>query len=448
MGLRGLFTAIYLILFLTACQLAPVDFIAQETKESPGPVLEEISPQPFVAIKPVASITQEAPGDLWVRIREDLTWQELSNAEIAKARTWYLRQSSFLPTVSNRANYYLHYIVEEVEKRDMPMEIALLPLVESNLNPFAKSPSHAGGIWQIMPATGRSLGLNQDWWFDGRQDLRASTRAALDYLEQLNKRNDGDWLLTLAAYNAGNGRVNRAQRANSNKGLPTDYWSLKLPRETKGYVPKLIALAQIIATPEKYSANLPYVANAPAFEVASTDGQIEIARAAELAGIDIGTLRAFNPGQLRWATAPGSGELLVPVGSGKTFEERFAQLDPARRVEWQRYKIQRGDSLSRIAHKFDSQVSLLKEVNKLKGSRIRAGDTLMIPKGNAWASSLAFSGKKQPSRQGYRVRNGDSLYRIAGKFNVSVRDIISWNALDPNKYLQPGQKLTLYVTGG
>jgi membrane-bound lytic murein transglycosylase D len=329
------------------------------------------------------------------------------------------------------------------------MEIALLPLVESNLNPFATSPSHAGGLWQIMPATGRSLGLNQDWWFDGRQDLRASTQAALDYLEQLNRQNNGDWMLTLAAYNAGNGRVSRAQRANAQKGLETDYWSLKLPRETRHYVPKLIALAQIIANPEKYSIDIPYVADAPAFEIASTGGQIEIARAAELAGVDIGTLRAFNPGQLRWATAPSSvGELLVPIGARDSFEQRVTELDPARRVEWQHYNIQRGDSLSRIAHKFGSQVALLREVNNLASSRIRAGDTLMIPKGNAWASSLAFSGEKTPSRQGYRVRRGDSLYLIAGRFKVSVRDLIAWNALDPKKYLQPGQKLTLYVYDG
>jgi membrane-bound lytic murein transglycosylase D len=431
--------------------MVPVDIAAVDVEKPSDVLLEEISPQPFITEPAsVTSVTtQEAPGDLWERIRTDLTWQEINNAEIADARAWYLRQSSFLPTVSNRANYYLHYIVEEVQKRDIPMEIALLPLVESNLNPFAKSPSHAGGIWQIMPATGRHLGLTQDWWFDGRQDLRASTRAALDYLEQLNKQNEGDWLLTLAAYNAGNGRVNKAQRNNLKLGRGTDYWSLKLPRETRRYVPKLIALAQIIASPEKYGANLPYVANAPAFEVAATGGQIEIARAAELAGIDIGTLQAFNPGQLRWATAPSSArELLVPIGSRDRFEQRIAQLDPTRRVEWQHYKIQRGDSLSRIAHRFGSQVTLLKEVNSLNGSRIRAGNTLMIPKGNAWASSLALSGKKQPNAQGYKVRNGDSLYRIAGRFKVSVSDIIAWNALDPNKYLQPGQKLTLYVNDG
>ena len=449
MNLNVFIKVFCLILFLSSCSTTGVVTTANTDTQSAKPLLQEVVPQPFVRLEAEITATEKAPEDLWVRIRENLTWQNQDNAQISSARKWYLKQSSFLPTVSNRANYYLHYIVEEVEKRGMPIEIALLPLVESNLNPFATSPSHAGGLWQIMPATGRYLGVEQDWWFDGRQDLRASTKAALDYLEQLNRDCDGDWHLTLASYNAGNGRVASAQRANARQGLKTDYWSIKLPRETRNYVPKLIALAQIIADPEKYNADIPYVANAPAFEIAKTGGQIEIARAAELAGVDIGTLRAFNPGQLRWATAPSSTEeLLVPVGSRESFEERAAQLDPTRRVEWQRYEIQRGDSLIRIARLFDSQVALLREVNNIPGSRIRAGDTLMIPKGSAWASSLAFSGGQTPNRQGYRVQRGDSLYRIAGRFKVSVREIIAWNALDPNKYLQPGQRLTLYVSGG
>ncbi len=194
---------------------------------------------------------------------------------------------------------------------------------------------------------------------------------------------------------------------------------------------------------------IPGIANAPAFEIADTGGQLEMTRAADLAGIEIKTLRALNPGQLRWATSPDlPPQLLLPVGTGSRFATGIAALTPDDRVQWQYYHIERGDNLIAIAKKFDTQVGLLREVNGIKGSMIRAGKTLMIPRGNAWASSLAMAATdKPPTARGYRVRQGDSLYRIAGKFNVSINDIINWNALQPNKHLQPGQKLTLYVSG-
>ncbi|MEH6593612.1 MAG: LysM peptidoglycan-binding domain-containing protein, partial [Halioglobus sp.] len=184
----------------------------------------------------------------------------------------------------------------------------------------------------------------------------------------------------------------------------------------------------------------------PAFEVVDTKGQIELSKAAQLAQISLVDLRAYNPGQLRWATAPEQAqELLVPIGVGPGLSQAVAQLSPEDRVQWQRYRIRRGDSLSRIAQNFKTDVGMLQEVNHIKGTRIRAGDTLMIPQGNAWASSLALADTGELTRRGYRVRQGDSLYRIAGKFNVSIDQIISWNSLNPDSYLQPGQKLTLYI---
>jgi membrane-bound lytic murein transglycosylase D len=358
-----------------------------------------------------------------------------------------MRQKNYVPVVSERATPYLYYIVEEVEKRGMPIEIALLPIVESTYSPFALSSQHAAGLWQIMPATGKELGLEQNWWYDGRRDLRESTRAALDFLEELHRDLGEDWLLALAAYNSGKGRVSRAMRDNRKKGLPTDYWSLKLPRETQRYVPRLIAISGFVAFPEIWDVELAPIANEPAFEVADTRGQIELARVASLAEMELVDLRAFNPGQLRWATAPEQGsELLVPIGVAAKLNEAVATLTAEDRVQWQRYRIKRGDSLIRIAKTFDTEVGLLQNVNHIKGSRIRAGDTLMIPKGNGWESSLAmFSSAGERSQRGYRVRQGDSLYRIAGKFNVSIDEIISWNSLNPDAYLQPGQQLTLYV---
>jgi membrane-bound lytic murein transglycosylase D len=301
-----------------------------------------------------------------------------------------------------------------------------------------------------MPATAKHYGVNRNWWYDGRLDLRESTAFALDYLEALHAEFDNDWLLALAAYNSGKGRVSRARADNARKGRPTDYWSLKLPRETRHYVPRLIALSAIISYPDTFDVELPHVPNAPAFEIAGTGGQIEMLRAADLAGLQLAELRALNPGQIRWATAPNQPqELLLPVGVSNGFEQGIASLGPNDRVTWQHYRIRRGDSLIKIARQFDTEVGLLREVNNIRGNLIRAGDTMMIPEGSAWANSLAMAETAgERSQRGYRVRKGDSLYRIAVRFDVTIDDIIAWNSLDPGAYLQPGQRLTLYVRDG
>lgn len=439
--LRNYIAAFSLLLLVAGCQTVP-------QQDAAAPVAKKVQAAPMATVPPKKKT--QPPRDLWERIRRELTWQSIHNEQVGHARDSYLSQPNYLPVIAERASLYLYHIVEEVERRGLPMEIALLPLVESTLNPFAVSSERAAGLWQIMPATGRYLGLQQDWWYDGRKDLLDSTQTALDYLEMLHAEFDEDWLLALAAYNSGKGRVARARRANQQKGLPTDYWSLKLPRETRHYVPRLLALTQIVAFPEAFSVTIPTVPNRPAFDIGNAGGQIELARAADLAGVPLNDIQALNPGQLRWATSPDRPSLiLLPQGTLQRFETGVAQLTEADRVRWQHYTIARGDSLIRIARKFDTDVGLLRQVNGIRGSMIRAGDTLMIPQGSDWASSLAMAGPSgEQVRKGYRVRRGDSLYRIAGKFNVSVSDIISWNSLDPDAYLQPGQRLTLYVQGG
>lgn len=403
------------------------------------------------------------PIDLWQRIRSDLSFQNTDNKQVDKAIDDFRSQPNYLPNMSERSSLYLYHIVDEVQKRDMPMEIALVPLVESGLNPFARSPNNAAGLWQITAATGANLGLEQTAWFDGRRSVHDSTAAALDYLEKLNRAFDGDWLLALAAYNAGEGRVARARQSNLDKGLPTDFWSLDLPAETRRFVPKILALSQIVAEPETHNVNLPPVENAPAFEVAAIDGQITLARAADLADISLETLQDLNPGQLRSATAPGqSQELLVPFGTAARMEAELAQLSAEDRKRWRSYIIQRGDTLSGIARQFHIDLGLLRRVNGIAGSNIGAGKRLIIP-GSDWAQGLSITdGQQSPLQQRekalaeapapgqmtpYRVRRGDSLYAIAGKFRVSVDDIVSWNSLDPAKHLQPGQTLKLLIGG-
>jgi peptidoglycan lytic transglycosylase D len=445
--LKRLFTVISITTLLAACQSLGVSQSPVEATAEPVASADIASDSTAGQPDEPAEISLPS-NDVWARIRSQQSLHRIEHPAVVEARQHYMRQDNYFKVVSERAAPYLHYVVEEIEKRGMPIEIALLPIVESTYSPFALSSQHAAGLWQIMPATGKELGLEQNWWYDGRRDLRESTAAALDFLEELHRDLDEDWLLALAAYNSGKGRVYRAMRDNRNKGLPTDYWSLKLPRETRRYVPRLLAVSGFVAFPDIWNIELHPIPNEPAFEVVDTGGQIELSRAAELAGIELVDLRTFNAGQLRWATAPNQApELLVPVGIGLHLGEAVAQLTPQDRVQWQRYRIERGDSLIRIARKFDTEVGLLREVNKIKGSRIRAGDTLMIPQGNAWASSLARSSSQGGrTERGYRVKSGDSLYRIAGKFNVSIDEIIAWNSLNPKAYLQPGQKLTLYVS--
>jgi membrane-bound lytic murein transglycosylase D len=379
---------------------------------------------------------------LWERVRSELSWYEIEHERVDQATEMYLDQPGYMPLISERGNLYLYYIVEEVQRRGMPMELALVPLVESTLDPFAYSPGRAAGLWQIMPATGEHLGLQQDWWFDGRRSVRDSTQVALDYLEQLYTRFDEDWMLALAAYNAGGGRVGRARQRNLDRGLSADYWSLSLPRETRLYVPKILALSRLIAEPDAFGLEIPPVPNEPAFEVADTGGQIELAVAAELAEVSLETLQELNPGQLRWATAPGRpDELLVPLGSADRLELEAADLTPEQRLRWQYYTIRPGDNLVGIAKKFGTRVSLLQQANGIRGSMIRAGRTLKIPTSGSGATGLAMGAPVVD----YKVRQGDSLYVIAQRYEVSIEDIVSWNSLDRRSYLQPGQLLTLYV---
>ncbi len=403
---------------------------AAQKPAAPGPVADNAEPE---------TAAEPEPDDVWERMRQNMRWQQTDSIRIDKARDDYLSHINHIPLVAERADNYLYYIVEEVEKRNMPVEIALIPMIESDWDPFAASHSGAAGLWQIMPATGDHLGLEQDSWYDGRKSVRDSTTVALDYLETLYEQFDEDWFLAIAAYNSGAGNIERARRANEAKGLSTDYWSLKLRRQATNYIPKLIALAQIVAEPERFDVELPPVENAPSFEVVEIGRPLQMSQAARLSGVDLDTLRALNPGQLRETLSPDRPfEMLVPVENANRLEANIATLSPEDLVQWKTYRIKPGDSLARIAEVFDIDVQVLQDVNSIDGSKIRAGDVLKIPGGNL----------EDPPPQGYLVRKGDSLSRIAGKFKVSVDDLVDWNALDPAAYLKPGQELKLYVKGG
>lgn len=393
--------------------------------------------------------------ELWSRIRAGFELPASDHPRVASARGWYARHQAYLDRVATRARPYLYHIVEEVEARGMPMEIALLPVVESAFDPYAYSHGRASGLWQFIPGTGRRFGLKQDWWYDGRRDVVESTRAALDYLEYLHAMFD-DWLLALAAYNVGEGNVARAIRRNEAAGRPTDFFSLHLPLETRGYAPKLLAVRDLVMDPEAYGITLLAIANAPYLDTVETSGQLDLALAAELADMPLNELYLLNPGFNRWATAPdGPHRLVLPRERIERFESMLAEVPPEQRVSWARYRIQPGDSLSTIARRHRTTVSELQRINELDGTLIRAGRHLLVPSASRPAGAYALTApqrlaavqgaERNGERKEYTVRRGDSLWRIGREHGVDVRNLAGWNGMAPTDVLREGQKLVIWL---
>jgi membrane-bound lytic murein transglycosylase D len=384
-------------------------------------------------------------SDLWARIRVQMAMPLSDHPSVLALLDEYARHSRHLDQVFVRAERYLHFVMEEIERRELPAELALLPVVESSYEPHAFSNGHASGLWQFIPSTGAHFGLKQNWWYDGRRDVYASTVAALDYLEQLHAR-FGDWLLALAAYNAGQGTVGRAIERNRKAGRPTTFWHLALPAETRRYVPKLLALGMLISDPERYGVDLPHIPNAPYFTAVEVGSQIDLALAARLAGIPMEELKYLNPGFKRWATDPeGPHRLLLPVQHAAVFEERLAEVPRERRMQWGRHVVQRGETLGHIARRHGTTVATLRQINGLRGDMIRAGRDLIVPL-QPGAAALAgdVDSPIPPSPQAvHTVRAGDSLWLIARRHGITVEQLARWNGISPHETLRPGRELAL-----
>src|SRR5690554_5504021 len=382
----------------------------------------------------------DEPYTLWTRIRDGFQLDPtlLDSPRVDKQRLHYASQARYFEVTSERARRYLHYVVEELDKRDMPLELALLPFVESGYNPMVYSRSQAAGIWQFIPSTGRVFSLHQDDIYDGRRDITASTNAALDYLTRLNNMFDGDWLLAVAAYNCGEGCVGRAVKRNQSLGLPADYWNLQLPRETMNYVPKLLALSQIINSPEQYDTVLPTMDDQPYFAQITIKRPLDLIKAAELASISSDEMKYLNPAfKHRVATPSGPYQLLIPVNQAEQFSSALAQLPESERVSFTRYTVRRGDTLSQIARRHNLSVGMLRQANEMQGSLINIGQTLIVPHG----PSTQVASANVPEKRTYTVKSGDSLYSIARRFNVEIKQLRAWNGVDT--HLRPGQQLTL-----
>jgi membrane-bound lytic murein transglycosylase D len=485
--------------------------LVQEAVQPPR--VQAIASQLAEELQDAAELSAADNLDLWARMREGFGLPHQQNTRIAPHLAWYRKNPEYLDRVFDRADPFLHHIVEQLEARAMPAEIALLPVVESAFDPFAYSHGRAAGLWQFIPGTGTRFGLKQDWWYDGRRDVIASTEAALDYLQYLHRFFDGDWMLALAAYNSGEGTVRNAVRRNRAAGKPADFWNLDLPRETRDYVPKLLALSLVVEDPGQHGLLLRDIPDAARIALVDTGGQLDLAIAAELAELPLDDLYKLNPGFNRWATDPeGPHRLVLPIDRAAAFAAALAELPAEQRLNWLRHEIRPGETLSQIAKRHQTTVAVLRKTNQLTGSRIRAGRHLLVPVAATSAGDYRLSAGQRLARTQdrdrggvrkthvvqrgdtfwdlsrhydvpvrslakwnhmapgdtlrlgqklviwdrnadrqtlrtirYQVRRGDSLARISSRFNVSVNDLVNWNGLSRDQYLQPGQTLKLYV---
>jgi len=386
--------------------------------------------------------------DSWQYIVSLYAIPDIDNARIDREIKRYLAQPEYIAKIQQRAEPYLYNIIKEIEEKGLPGELALLPAVESGFKAHAYSHARAAGLWQFMPATGRIYGLDQNWWYDGRRDVYSSTAAATSYLQKLGAMFDNDWLLALASYNAGMGTVGRSVKRNIARNKPADFWSLKLPRETQAYVPRLLALAKIFANPGYYGVTLKTQEHKPRFVAVNIGSQLGLAKAAQLSEISLDELFQLNPGFNRGYTPPkGPHRLLIPVENAEIFKRNLAMLPDDQRVQWHRHKIKSGENLGSIARRYQTRASVIREVNRLKSNNIRAGAYLMVPVAQNTASHNPFiqanainPGNKYPS---YKVRKGDSLWSIAKKFNTRSKDIARWNRIGLKAALHPGQTLII-----
>ena len=426
-----------------------------------GPPLDATRLPPFEGAREELAAARSLPrvdrtvrqDDVWQRIRDGFSMPDLAGPLVAEKTAWYVARPDYLKRVFERSRRYLYHIVEEIEKRGLPTELALLPMVESSFNPMAYSRAHASGLWQFIPGTGKRYELAQNWWYDGRRDIVASTSAALDYLKDVYDMH-GDWQLALASYNWGENAVARALEKNRREGRALDYDSLAMPAETRNYVPKLQALKNIIANPALFGLDLDPIPNQPYFATVNKTRDIDVRLAAQLAEMTVEEFIALNPGFSRPVIrADLTPRIVLPADRVDVFHENLTKHDDKSLVSWQTYQPRRGDSLEGIAKKFGVSLAQLKEVNGIT-PRARATPALLVvpsnPSGGArdlgrlpimYAPPIPLAG---PRTFVHTVRAGETLPGIAGRYRIRVEDLRRWNKIGR---LSAGQKLVVRTAG-
>ncbi|WP_423599142.1 transglycosylase SLT domain-containing protein [Roseateles sp. MS654] len=435
---------------------APVARAATAPEEKLDVLLED-------AMNPGEKVDLDAPKthvDLWARMRAGMAMPELDNDLVRKAEDWYSSRPDYVARMTGRGSLYLYHVVEEVEKRGMPMELALLPFVESAFRNDAQSSAKAVGMWQFMPATGRDFDLKQNIFRDDRRDVLASTKAALDYLQRLNKMFDGDWQLALAAYNWGQGNVSKAVARNQKAGLPIDYDSLRMPDETRYYLPKLQAVKNIVMRPEAFGLELPAVANHPYFLTVNIDRDIDVARAAQLAELDEDTFRQFNPSMNKPVIlAASSGQILLPYDNASTF---VANLEKHRGplASWTAWVVPRTMKSADAAKQVGMSETGLRELNRIPARMlVTKGSTLLVPRTAsrdqdvsehlADHASIGFAPDVPPMRRvTLKAGKGDTVASVARRYRLGTTQLAQWNRVSTKATFKPGQQIVAYVREG
>ena len=396
----------------------------------------------------LAAIDRTAPiDDLWQRVRQGFAMSDIDNALVGQMTRYYAARPEYLQRIFDRSRLYLYHIVEEIEKRGMPTELALLPMVESAFNPMAYSRAHASGLWQFIPGTGKRFELEQNWWYDARRDIVESTNAALDYLTKLYEMH-GDWHLALASYNWGENAVARAIAKNQVAGKPADYASLAMPPETRQYVPKLQALKNIINNPEPFGIDIGPIPNQPYFASVTKLRDIDVQLAARLAEMPVEEFIALNPGFSRpLIRASVTPRIVLPADKVDVFHDNLERLGQKSLVSWKSYYPKPNESFESIAKKHGMTVGQLKEVNGIS-ARNKAVPRLLVvpvePYGSARKLPIMYAPPIPVTtrRVFHTVKRGETLTSIASKYRVSVEDIKRWNGVSQ---ATPGRKLALEV---
>jgi membrane-bound lytic murein transglycosylase D len=463
-------------LVLAGCATTGGDYssLPESPAHPPGRVaaVESVTVVPMPRLPGAEKLVPAEYADLLDRIRVGYGLPQAQHYAVDREIEAYRSRPDFLDRTFRRGARYLHHIVTEIERRNLPLELALLPVVESAFNPVAYSRSRASGLWQFIPSTGKHYGLAQNWWIDERRDVLRATDAALAYLQYLHKYFNGDWYLAIAAYNGGEGTVSRAVARNAAAGRPTDFFSLDLKAETRDYVPKLLAISRIVSDPAAYGLQFEPIANQPYFGSVDPGRQVHLGEAADMAGISRDDMFALNPAFNRMTTPPsGPHRLLLPVERVAPFaaaiaastegEQRVAAAAPPPDT---RHHVRRGENLTSISRQYGVPVETLRQANGLRGSTIHPGDTLLIPgvpaSGTAAAATVAEArpdiAAQLPERQSaaapakprvYTVRRGDTLWGVARKHGVTVPALASANGLTTRSQLTAGARLEIPGAG-
>lgn len=426
---RHLLIVLMLSIFITGCQqveIAPSSEIKKIQNKKIDSENNEI-------------LYETSYQEIWQYLKKNNSNKEqvLLNEQVLSYMNMHLEDLESFKEYLNDSYYFIYFVIMELEKSNLPSELSLIPYIESNYDPFSISSSGAVGLWQFMPRTGRLYKLNKSWWSEDRHDPFKSTEAAVGYLKYLYERFNQDIYLTLAAYNAGPSLLDRKINQNKRKGLTIDFWSLDLPNQTKNYVPKYIALRELILNSDKYGIEMPYIPYEPIVKKIVIPGQVEVLSLSDYLQIKPELLYKLNAGYTKWASDPKDESIFyIPIEKYYLFESIDNPFIDSNQINWISHIVKRGDSLWELAKKYDTEVKVIKNINYLEGDLLSIDETLLIPLGKTKSNNFI-------PYEMYIVSEGDTLWSISKKYNIEIRDLAMMNSINENEYLQLGQQLSI-----